>query len=112
MDRRDVRIHLVTLTWADSFLLDSLNLERLELLRLVEHLTQIHDDTLMNLLSKMSPEDLNERDLQSWNLAMHEDAQQVEVNLDVGLGPHQSMKRRFGIWFRPEHWASSASCNA
>ena len=63
MDRRDVRIHLVTLTWADSFLLDSLNLERLELLRLVEHLTQIHDDTLMNLLSKMGMEDLDKQSL-------------------------------------------------
>ena len=40
------RVHLVTLTRVDCLLLDGLDLKRLELL--VEHLTQVHDHTLVD----------------------------------------------------------------
>ena len=83
MDRSNARIHLVTLTRVDSFLLDSLNLEWLKLL--VEHLTQIHNDALMNFLPQVGTEDLDKRDLESWNLAMHEDARQVELHLETNV---------------------------
>lgn len=103
------------------------------------NLTQIHDDALMNLLPQVSPEDLNEGDLQRGNLAVHEDACQVELHLETYIhletrrdkrcqqrksymhssrisyrvifvltlarlmvGDHQRVKRRFGIWLRPD----------
>ena len=40
------RVHLVTLTLVDCLLLEGLDLKRLELL--VEHLTQVHDHTLVD----------------------------------------------------------------
>jgi hypothetical protein len=40
------RVHLVTLSRMNSFLLDSLDLQRFKLL--IENLTQIHDNTLVN----------------------------------------------------------------
>jgi hypothetical protein len=42
------RVHLVRLARADRLLLDRFNFERVQLL--IEHLTQIHDDRLANLL--------------------------------------------------------------
>jgi len=52
------------------------------------HLTEIHDDTLMHLLPQMCPEDLDQRDLECRDLAVHEDAGQVELDLeaDVDIG--------------------------
>lgn len=117
------RIHLVRLPWMNCLLLHSLDLEGIELL--VEDLTEIHDDRLMNLLPQVSTEDLDQRDLQSRNLSVHEDARQVELHLETDIdlkpitfdgtakqtlarlivGDHQRVKRRFGIWLRPERCA-------
>jgi hypothetical protein len=47
------------------------------------YLTQVHDHALVNLLPQVSPEDLNQRNLESWNLAVHEDARQVELHLET-----------------------------
>lgn len=102
------------------------------------NLTEIHDDALMNLLPQVSSEDLNEGDLQCGNLAVHENARQVELHLETDIhletkgdkcqqrktymhtniissqlifevtlallmvGDHQRVKRRFGIWLRPD----------
>lgn len=41
------------------------------------HLTQVHNDALMDLLPQVSSEDLDERDLQRGDLAVHEDTRQV-----------------------------------
>lgn len=97
----------------------------------------------MNLLPQVSPEDLNEGDLQCWDLAVHEDSSQIKLHLETNVhlktretnlgcsqflqnfnisqerghmflaltfallmvGDHQSVKRRLGIWFRPDLWA-------
>ena len=53
----------------DCLLVDGLNVEML--LFKVEYLTQIHDNAFVDLLPKMSSEDLDQRDLKSWNLPMH-----------------------------------------
>ena len=52
------------------------------------YLTEIHDHTLMHLLPQMCPEDLDQRDLECRDLAVHEDASQVELYLeaDVDVG--------------------------
>ena len=39
----------------------------------------------MDLLPEVRPEDLNERDLQRRNLAVHEDARQVELDLEADV---------------------------
>jgi len=48
-------------------------------------LTQIHDDTLVDLLPQVSPEDLDERDLEGGNLAVHEDASQIKLHLEANV---------------------------
>ena len=40
-------------------------------------LTQVHDDTLVDLLPQVSPEDLDEGDLKGGDLAVHEDTGQI-----------------------------------
>lgn len=51
-------------------------------MRREEHL-QVHDDTLMDLLPQVGPEDLDEGDLEGGDLAMHEDASQVQLHLEA-----------------------------
>ena len=41
------------------------------------HLTQVHHNALVHFLPQMRTKDLNERNLERWDLAMHEDARQV-----------------------------------
>lgn len=45
------------------------------------HLTQVHNDALVDLLPQVSSEDLDERDLQRGDLAVHEDTGQVQLHL-------------------------------
>lgn len=47
------------------------------------YLTEIHDNALMNLLPQVSPEDLNEGDLQCGDLSVHEDSRQVKLHLET-----------------------------
>jgi hypothetical protein len=70
----------------NGLLLNSLNAKLLQLL--VEHLAQIHDHGLVNLLPQVGTEDLDQRNLQSGDLAVQENASQVELNLetDVDIG--------------------------
>ena len=49
------------------------------------YLTQVHDHTLMHLLPQMCPKDLNQRDLEGRDLAVHEDASQVELDLEANV---------------------------
>ena len=80
-------IHLVALPRVDGLLLNSLDLEALHLR--VEHLTQVHDDALVDFLPEMRTEYLDQRDLQSRNLAVHKNTRQVKLHLetDVHVGP-------------------------
>ena len=80
------RVHLVRLARVDRLLLDRLNLERVELL--VKDLAQVHHDRLVDLLPQVRAEDLDQRDLERRDLAVHEDARQVELHLkaDVDVG--------------------------
>lgn len=49
----------------------------------------------MNLLPQMSPEDLNEGDLQRRDLAVHEDSSQIELHLETNVYlQHQRNKFR------------------
>mmetsp|Transcript_21406 Transcript_21406/g.67161 ORF Transcript_21406/g.67161 Transcript_21406/m.67161 type:complete len:230 (-) Transcript_21406:2358-3047(-) len=77
------RVHFVRLPWVDRLLLYVLNLQRIELL--IENLTQIHDDALVDLLPKVSAENLNERYFERGNLAVHEDASQVKLYLKANI---------------------------
>lgn len=67
----------------DGFLLDAFDLKRVEFH--VEDLAQVHHDGLMDLLPQVSSEDLDQRDLQSRNLAMHEDPSQIELHLETDI---------------------------
>lgn len=49
------------------------------------YLTQIHDDALMDLLPQMGSEDLNEGDLKCGDLAMHENACQIQLHLETNV---------------------------
>ena len=80
------RVHLVRFTRMDRFLLHRFNLQSVQLL--IKDLTKIHDDRLVDLLPQVSTEDLNQRDLQRRNLAVHENARQIQLDLetDVDVG--------------------------
>lgn len=45
------------------------------------YLTQVHDDGLVHLLPQVSAEDLDQRDLEGRDLAVHEYACQVQLHL-------------------------------
>lgn len=49
------------------------------------NLTKIHDDALMNLLPQVSPEDLNQGDLQCGDLAVHKDSSQIKLHLETHI---------------------------
>ena len=49
------------------------------------HLAEVHDDALMNLLPQVSPEDLDQGDLQRRNLTVHEDPCQVQLHLKADI---------------------------
>mmetsp|Transcript_35305 Transcript_35305/g.88749 ORF Transcript_35305/g.88749 Transcript_35305/m.88749 type:complete len:781 (-) Transcript_35305:276-2618(-) len=74
-------VHLVRLARVDGFLLHRLDLQRVQLL--VKHLAQVHNDGLVDLLPQMGAEDLDERDLQRGDLAVHEDAREVQLHLET-----------------------------
>ena len=76
-------VHLVGLTRVDGLLLDGFDLEGIQLL--IEYLANIHGNGLMDLLPKMRSEDLNQRDLERWNLTVHEDTGEVELDLETNV---------------------------
>lgn len=39
----------------------------------------------MNLLPQVSPEDLDQGDLECWNFAMHEDTSQIQLHLETDI---------------------------
>ena len=71
----------------DCLFLDRFDAQGLKLL--VEDLAQVHDHRFMDLLPQVRPEDLYERDLEGWDLAMQENARKIKLNLeaDVDVGP-------------------------
>ena len=81
----------------DGFLLHRLNLQSVQLL--IKDLAEIHDHALVDLLPQVSPEDLNEGDLQRGDLAVHEDAGQVKLHLEahVHLGERNTRRRFNGL---------------
>ena len=76
----------------DSFLLDRFDFQRVQLL--VKDLTQIHDDRFVDLLPQMGAEDLNERDLERGDLAVHENARQIELHLETDVDVGSVDRRR------------------
>mmetsp|Transcript_42650 Transcript_42650/g.166468 ORF Transcript_42650/g.166468 Transcript_42650/m.166468 type:complete len:261 (+) Transcript_42650:2330-3112(+) len=67
----------------NGFLLHRLNLQGIELL--IQHLAKIHDNGFMNFLPKMRSENLNQRDLQRWDLSVHENAGEIELHLETNV---------------------------
>ncbi len=67
---------------------------------------QVHDHTLVHLLPQVSPEDLDQGDLEGGDLAVHEDASQIQLHLEthinIGTVDGGGVKRLLGIWFRPD----------
>ena len=76
----------------NRLLLHRVDPEHVELL--VEHLTQVHHDALVNLLPQMGSEDLDERDLQRRDLTVHEDPGQIELHLETHVHLKQSSVKR------------------
>lgn len=70
----------------DRLFLDGLDAERFEFL--IEDLAQIHDHALMDLLPHVCTEDLDQRNLEGRNLAVHENTGQIQLDLeaDVDIG--------------------------
>lgn len=77
------RIHLVRFTRMDGFLLDSFNVQGFQFH--IKDLTKIHNNRLVNLLPQVSTEDLNEGNLKSGNLTMHENTSQIELDLETNV---------------------------
>src|ERR1700733_10859954 len=67
----------------DRFFLHSLNAELFQLL--IENLAQIHYHRFVNLLPQMGAENLDQRYLQSGNLAVQEYSRQVELDLEANI---------------------------
>ena len=67
----------------DRLLLYSLNLQWLQLL--IKDLTQIHDDTFVDLLPQVGSEDLDEGNLQRGDFPVHEDTSQIELHLETDV---------------------------
>uniref|UniRef100_A0A2K2B0U4 Uncharacterized protein n=1 Tax=Populus trichocarpa TaxID=3694 RepID=A0A2K2B0U4_POPTR len=65
-------VHFITFPWMDCFFLHSLNFQSIQFL--IQDLTEVHNNTLMNLLPQVSTEYLNQRNLQGRDLPVHEDA--------------------------------------
>ena len=57
------------------------------------YLTQVHDNTLVYFLPQVSSENLNEWDLQCWNLAVHEDSGEVKLNLESNVNLEEIKQR-------------------
>ena len=58
----------------------------------------------MNLLPQVSSENLDQRYLESWNFAMHEDSSEIELHLEahVDIGPidcWRPPKSESPIWY-------------
>ena len=71
-----------------GFVCDDTDLWNTKVLGLVQflmkvYLTEIHHNALVDLLPQVSPEDLDEGDLQSGDLAVHEDASQIQLHLET-----------------------------
>lgn len=67
------------------------------------HLTQIHYNALMDLLPQVSSENLNERNLQRGDLAMHKNTCQIQLHLK----PNIHLQRKNSCHNRQQHnWPS------
>jgi len=53
------------------------------------YLAKIHNNTLVYFLPQMSPEDLNQGDLQCWNFTVHKDASQIKLDLETNINLHE-----------------------
>lgn len=76
----------------DGLLLYGLDLQGFQLL--IEDLAQIHDDALVNLLPQMCTEDLDQRDLECGNFAVHEDTRQVKLDLETDVDWKDGLPKR------------------
>ena len=71
----------------NGFFLYGFNFQSVQFL--IKNLTQIHDHGFVNLLPQVSSEDLDQGDFQGWDFAVHENASEIQLDLetDVDVGP-------------------------
>ena len=55
---------------------------------------QIHDKRFMYLLPQVRSEDLNQRNFQSWNFAVHENSSQIQLHLESDVDVRSVNRRR------------------
>lgn len=67
----------------NSLFLNGLYLQWLQFL--IEDLAQIHDNALVDFLPQMRSEYLNQRNLECWYLAVHENASQIQLHLETNI---------------------------
>mmetsp|Transcript_3144 Transcript_3144/g.9017 ORF Transcript_3144/g.9017 Transcript_3144/m.9017 type:complete len:409 (-) Transcript_3144:4863-6089(-) len=89
---RAARVHFIRFARVDRLFLHIFDLERVELL--VEHLAQVHGHGLVDLLPEVRAEDLDQRDLQRRDLPVHEDAREVELDLEPHIHVRPVDRRR------------------
>ena len=94
-------IHFVGFPGMNGLLLYCFNFKGIQFL--VKDLTEIHDNTFMNLLPEMSSKNLNQGYLQSRNLSMHEDSCQIQLylktNINIGsIDCRRPPKSKSSIW--------------
>lgn len=63
------------------------------------NLTQIHYNALVDLLPQVSSENLNERNLQCGDLAVHKNACQIQLHLE----PNIHLQRKSSCEHRQQH---------
>ena len=85
----------------DCLLLNTFNLE--SVLFHIKDLAEIHNDCFVYFLPKMRSENLNQRYFERWNFTVHEDASEVELNLEanVNVGTvdrRRPPKRKASVW--------------
>mmetsp|Transcript_67280 Transcript_67280/g.140139 ORF Transcript_67280/g.140139 Transcript_67280/m.140139 type:complete len:747 (+) Transcript_67280:1153-3393(+) len=85
-------VHLVALAGVDGLLLHRLDLQGVQLL--IQNLAQVHDDALVHLLPQVRAEDLDQRDLERWDLPVHENPGQVKLHLEPDIHVRAIDRRR------------------
>ncbi len=79
----------------NGLLLYSFNTKLLKLL--VENLTQVHNNRLVDFLPKMGSEYLNQGYLESWDFAVHENTGQIQLNLETNVHIGAVYRRCIGV---------------
>ena len=98
----DISLHCPSFNWTTN---TALFLLAHAIIRL-SYLTQVHDHALVDFLPQVSTENLDEGDLQSRNLAVHEDSSQVQLHLETHVHLFKTTENwsiQQVAWRKPRH---------